>query len=184
MSRAAPPAAALLPVLAAGSPAWAQSTPPIPVREIPPLLVRMPEEPKLSARPYQPLAPAQLGRLRAAQQLRDAGRLDRARDSLLALLAEVPHHPVILTELARLHLARQDYVAVERMGRFERFVQRDSLVLGHELSLALERLGRPRDAAQVAIEIWSVAPAEAEWASEWHDFQPFWRRLAVFAGWE
>jgi predicted negative regulator of RcsB-dependent stress response len=45
-----------------------------------------------------------------------------------------------------------------------RAATRDSVVGAHDLALAYERLARPKDAALVAIESWSVMPAEAAWA--------------------
>jgi tetratricopeptide (TPR) repeat protein len=130
-----------------------------------PLLLSLPTRTALSQRPVPALSPAQMKRVQEAAELRDAGLTDRAREMLTALLSKAPHHPLVLSELARTHLARQDFAAVERLGRSERLAQKDSLLLGRELALALERLGRPRNAAQVALEMWAASPAQADWAS-------------------
>jgi len=124
------------------------------------------EPPPASQRPIPPLPPAQATRLRQAQALRASGRLEQARTTLAPLLADAAHHPAVVTEQARLLLAREDYAAVERLGRAERAAQRDSLLVTRELALALERLGRPRDAAEVALQSWLASPREAEWAQE------------------
>ena len=117
-----------------------------------------------SQRPVRPLEGEQLKRLLQAQALRESGKMDAARELLQALLAESPHQPVVLAELARIHAEREQWSALERLGRSERLATRDSLLLGHELALALERLSRPREAAQVVIEVWGAAPTENEWA--------------------
>jgi len=124
----------------------------------------MRESPAVSQHPFQPLTVDGTLQLREAQALRLSGRLERARTALDRLLAEAPHHPAVVTELARLLLARQDHAAVERLGRAARAARRDSLLVGRELALALERLGRPRDAAGVALEAWLVSPGEGSWA--------------------
>jgi hypothetical protein len=169
MRRALHAAAALIIGLATAAPARAQNNPPRPgfsASDLRPLLVREPVVASLSQHPVAPLTSAQLDRLRRAQGSSAAGLYERARAELVALLSEAPHHPIVLTELARTELALEDYAAVERLGRAERVAQRDSLLLGHELSLALERLGRARDAAAIAIEEWAAAPVEAEWAAD------------------
>lgn len=120
----------------------------------------------VSQRPMPPLSPAQATGLRQAQALRASGRLEPARAALAPLLAVIPHHPAVVTEQARLLLARQDFAGAERLGRAERAAQRDSLMVARELALALERLGRPRDAAGVALESWLVSPLDAVWAEE------------------
>ncbi len=112
------------------------------------------------------LSPTQVARLRQARALRASGRLEQARTALAPLLAEVAHHPAVVTEQARLLLARQDFAGAERLGRIERAAQRDSLMVARELALALERLGRPRDAAGVALESWLASPLDADWAQE------------------
>jgi TolA-binding protein len=116
-------------------------------------------------RPVEPLPPAFAIRLQRAADLRNAGLADRARDTLQALLRERPHHPAIVTELGRTELSRGDWAAVERLGSAERSAARDSSLLGEELATALERLGRPRDAVKIAIEAWTVSPADGPWAA-------------------
>jgi len=91
--------------------------------------------------------------------------MDRAHTTLLELAREVPHHPQVLTELARVEIARGEWAAVERLARPERAQQRDSLLMATELMLALERLARPREAAEVAIEAWAADPAQ-DWAGD------------------
>ncbi len=120
----------------------------------------------VSRRPLSPLSPAQADRLRQAQALRANGQLEQARAALASLLGEIPHHPAVVTEQVRLLLARQDFGGAERLGRAERAAQRDSLMVARELALALERLGRPRDAAGVALESWLASPLDADWARE------------------
>ena len=120
----------------------------------------------VSQRRMPPLSPAQATRLRQARALRANGQLEQARAALAPLLAEVTHHPAVVTEQARLLLARQDFAGAERLGRTERAAQRDSLMVARELALALERLGRPRDAAGVALESWLASPLDADWAQE------------------
>jgi len=123
------------------------------------------EAPPASQHRTAPLTGAQAARLHQAGALRRAGQLEPARAALAPLLAALPHHPAVVTEAARLLLAKQDFAGVERLGRFERAARRDSLVLARELSLALERLGRPREAAGVALEAWVAAPREEPWAA-------------------
>lgn len=104
-------------------------------------------------------------KLRRAADLRLAGLPDRARDTLLALLREVPHHGQVVTELARAHVARSDWGAVVTLARAERTLQRDSLLASRELALALERQARVREAVAVVVETWAASPAEGPWAS-------------------
>ncbi len=144
---------------------------PVEFRQVAPglLVARGLEEGELAPvaqRPMPPLSGAQAARLRHAQELRGNGRLEQARAALAPLLAEIPHHPAVVTEQARLLLARRDFAGAERLGRAERSAQRDSLMVARELALALERLGRPRDAAAVALESWIAAPLDAGWAQE------------------
>jgi len=160
---------ALLLGLSTAPAAWAQREAlrgPLRALEAGPLLVREPLARNLAAHPVTPLAAPQLARLRQVQVWGATGLYERARAELGTLLAEVPHHPLVLTELARVENALENYGAVERLGRSERIAQRDSLLLGHDLALALERLGRPREAAQIAIEVWAAAPDEVEWAAD------------------
>lgn len=165
--RARPAAAALLALLAAGS-AWAQVPPARPLRppDPRPLLVHPAPSPALSQRPAPPLSEAQRQRLQRAGNLAGAGNPEKALEVLKPLLAEVPHHPLVLTEMARAQLALEDFAAVERLGRAERIAQKDSILLGRELAQALERLARPREAAQVAVEAWVVSPLPPRWVED------------------
>ena len=138
----------------------------IPGEPIAPLLIEPPRRMMDPRRALPPLDLSRLERLRHAQAMRARGLVQSARDSLRVLLAEVPHHPLVLTELARTELALRDWAAVERMAVFERASQRDSLLLAQELIEAEERLGRPTDAARIAIEAWAAAPEMADWAGE------------------
>lgn len=115
-------------------------------------------------RPGPPLTPAQSERLRRAYDLRLQGLTDRSRDTLNALLREVPHHPLFVTELARTLAVRGDWAAIVTLGRDERLRNRDSLLVTRELSTALERQARPREAAQVVLESWAASEREGTWA--------------------
>jgi tetratricopeptide (TPR) repeat protein len=115
-------------------------------------------------RPGTPLNASQAQRLLQAQAFRDQGRFEQARDVLQALLAETPHQPLVLTELARLLSDRQQWGAIERLGRTERAATRDSVLLGQELVMALEKQSRAKEAAQTAVEAWIAAPAASD---EW-----------------
>lgn len=121
------------------------------------------EAPRYSRTPPA-LSAAQAERLRRAMELRLSGLPDRARDTLALLLRDVPHHPMAVTELARVHGARGDWNALAALGRNERLFHKDSLLVSRELALALERLGRVRDAAQIAAESWAASPREGSWA--------------------
>lgn len=123
-------------------------------------------QPALSQHAHGPLNPEQLTILRRARAMREAGLLDEALETAQALRNDAPGHPLVLTELAQIHLAAGDDAAVERLARRERWTQRDSLLLGRELSFAYERLGRARRAAQVVVEVWIVAPDQRDWARE------------------
>jgi tetratricopeptide (TPR) repeat protein len=136
-----------------------------PLRTTGPLLIASQSDYAPSQKPIPSLPPPQLERLRRAQSFREGRLYDRAREILVALNAEVPHHALILTELARVHLAKRDPAAVERLGRAERASQADSLLLSRELTQAYEQLRRPRDAAQVVLEAWTAVPTEAQWAT-------------------
>ncbi|HTK32481.1 MAG TPA: hypothetical protein VL332_11030 [Candidatus Saccharimonadaceae bacterium] len=109
------------------------------------------------------LDPAHAARLAAALRQRDQGLLAAARDTIQKLLGEVPHHPLLLTELARTALAQSDWAAVRRLATTERAAQHDSLLLGHELTEALERTGQGGDALRVVVETWAASPLEASW---------------------
>lgn len=130
-----------------------------------PMLLTVQADHAPSQRPAPPLAPPQLERLRRAQSFREGRLYDRARDELNELNTQVPHHPAIVTEIARVMIARQDYSGVERLGRQERTFLRDSLLLSRELSVAFEKLRRPKDAAEVVLQAWMASPAEAPWAT-------------------
>ena len=124
------------------------------------------EAPPLTQRTPAPLAPAFRARLGDARRLRQAGQLPAARDTLQALLGPTQHHPFVRNELAKVQGALDDWAGVERMARAERLAQRDTLLLGRELALALERLKRPREAAVVVLECWRLRPGDADWAVE------------------
>ena len=113
----------------------------------------------------EPLSPGLFQRLQRAIDLRSSGLPERSRDTLIALLRERPHHPLIVTELGRTQLVRQDWLAVERLATSERLARRDSVLLGRELAEAQSRLGRPRDALRTALQAWTVSPADGAWAS-------------------
>lgn len=130
-----------------------------------PMLIASQSDHAPSQRPVAPLTPSQSNRLRSAQSFREGRMYDRARELLATLDGEVPHHPLIVTEMARLSLIRQDWSAVERLGRTERAFLHDSLLLAREMAVAYEQLKRPKDAAQVVLEAWTVAPAEGQWAT-------------------
>ncbi|HVP14283.1 MAG TPA: tetratricopeptide repeat protein [Terriglobales bacterium] len=123
------------------------------------------EGPAESQRPWTPLTAEQDLRLRQARDLRMAGQFESARAVLAPVVAAAPHHPEVVTEEARLLLARQDFAGAERLARAERRTRRDSLVVARELGTALERLGRPRDAAEVALEAWLASPRQGDWAT-------------------
>src|SRR5437899_9118748 len=72
-----------------------------------------PPLPARSQRPAEPLPPGMAQRLQRAIDLRASGLPERARDTLLVLLRAAPHHPLIVTELGRAQLSRQDWEAVE-----------------------------------------------------------------------
>ena len=169
MRRSVRPAAATAALLAlfAVRAAWAQGPQSRPIRVTDaPLIIHATTIPAPSQHPVPPLTEAQRARLRQAQDLHTAGLLQEALPPLKALLADVPHHPLVLTELARVQNALEDFASVERMGRTERLAQKDSLLLGPELAEALEALSRPRDAAQVAIEAWVASPLQPDWTRE------------------
>ena len=142
-----------------------QMGPPPRPADLRPLIIdkRIPAAPV--RRDLKPLTPEQVARLEEARSARASGMLARAKQILLPLNQQAPHHPLVVTELAEVYLAENGFAAVEKLARAERAALKDSLLLGRELSLALERLGRPREAAEAALEVWVAAPAEAEWAS-------------------
>jgi tetratricopeptide (TPR) repeat protein len=155
-------------VLAAGAglgaaPARAQRTgaPNDPER---PLLMRLSPRVPAASRGVAPLDPAQMQVVRDALMSRQAGRLTEARAKLAALPPAAQRHPIVLTELARLDLAEGKLDQVVRTAVYERRAQRDSLLLGEELTEAYERLGRAREASQTATEVWACSPVEESWA--------------------
>ncbi|NOT34589.1 MAG: hypothetical protein HOP12_10510 [Candidatus Eisenbacteria bacterium] len=125
-----------------------------------------------SQKPYAPLDDAFAERLGRVRLLYQQAHWAAARDTLGRLLAARPHQPLVLAELAAVHAARNDWRAIEQLGRAERMATHDSLLLAGEYADALERLGRPREAAQVMLEAWIVAPDLEPWAF------PSLRRLA------
>ena len=130
-----------------------------------PLFFRVPTDPPpAAARNVTPLDPVQMAIAREAQQARDAGQLDLARLKLDALPASIQHHPIVLTERARIELAAGRYGEVVRLATLERRAQADSLLLGHELVDAHEALKHVREASAVVVEVWAMAPAEENWA--------------------
>jgi tetratricopeptide (TPR) repeat protein len=135
--------------------AGAQTRPPAP---LPPrgFVITIPAQG--SSRPVPPLGPAELTRLSRARTLWMSGDTDAARDTLARLLQVVPHHPVVLAELAQVERARGDWRAIEQLARSERAAVKDSVLLATEYAEALEQLKRPKDAAQVLLESWIAAP--------------------------
>jgi len=126
--------------------------------------VPSPSEAARRARAVEPLPPALARQLRAALDLRLAGLPGPALDTLRVVQRAAPHHPHVVLELARNHLAREDHAAAHALLRAERAAARDSLLGSPELELASERLARPREAAQVAVETWAASPSEGQWA--------------------
>ena len=61
---------------------------------------RVPSDGPTSKRPIPPLTPDQLGHLRDARNLKTSGLLEQAVQLLNGLNREVPHHPLVVTELA------------------------------------------------------------------------------------
>jgi len=121
--------------------------------------------PGRGSRVAEPLPPAFEPRFLRALDLRASGLPDRARDTLVVLLRALPHHPLIVTELGRTHLVREDWAAAERLAVSERTALRDSSLLGPELATAYERLGRPREALRVIVAAWASSPVDAAWSS-------------------
>jgi tetratricopeptide (TPR) repeat protein len=120
--------------------------------------------PRASDRPMAPLPPEVMARLERARGMAASGMLEAARDSLTAVLARVPHHPAVLLELGSVLEAREAWRALEQLASNERGAARDSLLLAQDLVTALQRLARPREAAQVVIEAWVASPGHLEWA--------------------
>lgn len=131
-----------------------------------PLIVNSSERPAPpTRRPIPPLSPAQNELLERARTLRRSGQPEAARRVLATLLGTAPHHPLALLELAGVHGDRRAWRAVETLARAERAATHDSLLLAPELMVALERLSRPREAAEVALEAWVADETLGEWAS-------------------
>jgi len=121
-----------------------------------------PPGPRFGKAGVTPLPPAVQVEVEQARGLADMGRLDAARDALTKALEHAPHHPLVLTELASVEGARGAWKSIEQLARNERAAAHDSLLLGQDLTLALERLGKPRDAAQVVIEAWVASPGHVD----------------------
>jgi len=131
-----------------------------------PLFAAEPAEtfPTLSQRSIPPLESAEQDALVHARSLRQAGQAEAARKALLALLATRPHHPLVLSELAVVYQERRDWRSLESLARTERSATRDTLLLTHELVLALERLNHPREAAEATVAAWVVEQDLGPWA--------------------
>ena len=120
--------------------------------------------PGRGARAAAPLPAGIEYRLLRAIDLRASGLPDRARDTMVVLLKQLPHHPVLVSELGRTHLVREDWTSVERLAVAERTALRDSSLLAQELATAYEELGRPREALKVAVQAWAASPLDGGWA--------------------
>lgn len=150
----------LIPIAVLASPAPNSAVP------MPPVALDPPESrPVISARPVPPLELDAYQELQRARGFRAAGLDDRARASLQGLLARTPHHPLILLELGGILAEHDQWRPLETLARQERLATRDSVLLGRELELALERQRRPREAAQVVLEVWLASPREGEWGA-------------------
>ena len=125
--------------------------------------------PRFGRAPVTPLPPELQARLERARLLRTSGKPEAARDTVQRLLAVVPHHPMLLVELASAEEERRAWHAVESLAKAERAVARDSVLLAQDLTLALERLGRPKEAAAIVLEAWVAEPMDANWANSWLD---------------
>lgn len=155
---------AALVLLLAGSAAAQPQRAPQPFDPGRPLILEVPGTPSTpSSHPLTPLDPGQMEVVRRAEQQRLAGKYDDARKLLASLPANVQHHPLVITERARLELAAGNWNAVVQLGA-ERRSQRDSLLIGRELVDAYEHLNRSREASQVVTEVWAAAPVEENWA--------------------
>ncbi len=121
-----------------------------------PLFFHVPEPAlgPVSQRPIPELAPEQQEQLQIARGHLHQNRPEAARGVLNRLLVQHPHHAVVLAEVARMYEARSDWRGIEALARRERTAARDSLLLVREYVLALERLGKPREAADIALEAW------------------------------
>jgi tetratricopeptide (TPR) repeat protein len=119
--------------------------------------------PRVPEREIPTLAPAVRVMVERGRQLAEEGRLDAAKDTLSAALALAPHHPEVLLGLANVLAARNSWRPLEQLARAERLAAHDSLLLGQDLVLALQRLGKPKEAAQAVLEAWIASPAYAMW---------------------
>ncbi len=130
-----------------------------------PLILRTQSAPTgATAHEVKPLDGIEMAQVQDAARAREVGQYDLARKRLAALPAEVQHHPIVLTERARIELDSGNPNAAYTLAAFERRAQKDSLLLGHELVEACERLNRMREASVTAVEVWTAAPAEEAWA--------------------
>lgn len=128
-------------------------------------LAPAPGTPPAPRRDVPALDPGHLQRLRRASQFRQGGRPDVARDSLMVLDYEVPHHPLIVTELAEAEIAAGSTRAAIDLLRAERARAHDSLLASRPYVQALMNSGRGLDAVPVAIETWAASGAEGQWAA-------------------
>lgn len=128
-----------------------------------------PPAPHYGRRPMPPLTAAHQDRLARVRALREAGEPAEARDSLRRLIDEVPHHPLLLVEMARCLEALRAWPPMESMARSERAQSRDSVLLAHDLVVALERQGQARDAAVIVLEAVTADPQYLDWARAWLD---------------
>ncbi len=131
-----------------------------------PLIVRMADPPPsgASSRDVAPLDPIQMTMVQDAARAREVGQYDLARKKLATLPPASQRHPIVLTERARLELDSGNPAAAYQLAVTERHAQRDSLLLGHEMEEACERLNRMHEASVTAVEVWAVAPVEENWA--------------------
>jgi tetratricopeptide (TPR) repeat protein len=123
-----------------------------------------PPGPRFGKAGVTPLPPAVQAEVERGRGLAEVGQLDGAREVLTKALEHAPHHPLVLIELTGVESARGAWKSVEQLARTERAAARDSLLLGQDLTQALQRLGKPRDAAQVVTEAWVASPGFTDWA--------------------
>jgi len=152
-------------VLVAGPAAGQPAGTPVPQRSERPGAIGLPVRgPAQAQRPARPLTREENARLATAQGHRLAGDLRRAAAALAPRAAAAARHPAVVTELARLRLAEGDLAGAASLARAERAAQRDSLLAARELAYALDRLGRPLEAAGVVLEAWSASGTVTDWA--------------------
>jgi len=128
-----------------------------------------PPAPHYGRRPMPPLTAVHQDRLGRVRAMREAGEPAVARDSLRRLIDEVPHHPLLLVEMARCLEDLRAWPPLETMARSERAQSRDSVLLAHNLVVALERQGKARDAAVTVLEAVIADPQYLDWARAWLD---------------